>query len=48
MTASSNRELSIMKVCKQILEKYLTGTLQKKVKHGVKAVLDALKGNFQS
>lgn len=47
-SASSNRELSIMEVCKQILERRLTGTLQKKVKHGVKVVLDVLKGNVQS
>lgn len=47
MTACSSGELSIMEVCKQILEKYLTGTLHKEFKPEVKAVLDALKGNFQ-
>lgn len=43
MTASSSSELFIMEVCKQILEKYLAGTLQKEFKHRVKIVLDALK-----
>lgn len=48
MSAPSSRELSITEVCKEILEKYLAGTLQKEFKHGVMAVLNALKANFQS
>lgn len=32
----------------QILENYLAGTLKREFKHGLKAVLDAPKGKFQS
>lgn len=48
ITASSSGELSIMEVCKQILEKYLAGTLHKEFKPRVKAVLDVLKETSQS
>lgn len=47
MTVSSNRELSIMKLCKQILKKYVIGTLQKKFKYRVKAALDILSRSFE-